>query len=89
MEFEYDSNKSDSNKAKHGIDFEQAKKLWLDQSALVLEAHRTEEPRFLIIGRIGDTHWTGIYTYRGDAVRLISVRRSRHKERERYENHSQ
>ncbi len=89
MEFEYDSNKSDSNKAKHGIDFEQAKQLWKDQSALVLEAHRTEESRFLIIGRIGDTHCTGIYTYRGDAVRLISVRRSRHKERERYENHSQ
>ena len=30
MKFEYDTNKSLSNKQKHGIDFEEAKLLWDD-----------------------------------------------------------
>jgi uncharacterized DUF497 family protein len=30
MEFEFDQNKSDSNKHKHGIDFYEAQKLWDD-----------------------------------------------------------
>ncbi|MEH2160100.1 MAG: BrnT family toxin [Nostoc sp.] len=30
MEFEFDLNKSATNKAKHGIDFIEAQKLWTD-----------------------------------------------------------
>ncbi len=30
MEFEYDPAKSESNQAKHGIDFEEAKEIWAD-----------------------------------------------------------
>ena len=33
MKFEFDENKSKSNKIKHGIDFEEAKKLWKDPYA--------------------------------------------------------
>ncbi|NPA51106.1 MAG: BrnT family toxin, partial [Epsilonproteobacteria bacterium] len=33
MEFEYDEKKSQINKLKHGIDFEEAKKLWMDPLA--------------------------------------------------------
>jgi hypothetical protein len=33
MDFEYDPNKSEANKAKHGIDFEEAQELWNDQEA--------------------------------------------------------
>ncbi len=32
MVFEWDSNKSNINKAKHEIDFEEAKNLWLDEN---------------------------------------------------------
>ncbi|WP_425358407.1 BrnT family toxin [Spirochaeta africana] len=45
-----------------------------------------EEPRFLAIGSIGTSCWTGIFTERGDAVRIISVRRSRVEEVRLYEN---
>ena len=34
MNFEYDENKSKSNKLKHGIDFEEAQKLWDDHMLL-------------------------------------------------------
>jgi len=35
MEFEYDSKKSFANKAKHGIDFEEAKMLWLEAHIVI------------------------------------------------------
>ena len=31
MDFEYDEQKSESNKIKHGIDFEEAKAIWNDE----------------------------------------------------------
>ena len=52
MDFEFDSKKSRSNKDKHGIDFEEAKALWEDPHLLEIEARSSEEPRFLLIGKI-------------------------------------
>ena len=34
----------------------------------------------MVIGRIGAEHWSAVITYRGEKVRLISVRRSRKEE---------
>jgi uncharacterized protein len=45
-----------------------------------------EEPRYLVIGKIKDTLWSAVITYRGEQIRIISVRRSREEERELYEN---
>ena len=39
----------------------------------------------MVIGRLGDKHWSAVITYRGDVIRLISVRRSRPKEVAIYE----
>ncbi len=86
MEFEYNSEKSVSNLLKHGIDFEMAQSLWRDPDLLQIPAKDTDEPRFLMIGRIGDKHWSAIVTYRDNFIRLISVRRSREKEIELYES---
>jgi len=85
MNFEYDINKSRSNKAKYGIDFEEAKELWSDPFMLEIPAKTVGEPRYLIIGRIGKNHWSAIITYRGKNIRIISVRRSRKEEVELYE----
>ena len=38
MKFEYDPAKSESNKAKHGIDFEEAKELWRDERHIVVDS---------------------------------------------------
>ena len=85
MAFEYDPEKSAANKAKHGVDFEEAQELWADPWLLEVPARTDDEPRFLAIGRIGGKHWSAVCVRRGDNLRLISVRRARWKEIERYE----
>lgn len=85
MEFEYDPAKSLSNQAKHGIDFDQAQSLWQDVYRVEIEAKSTTEARFIIIGKIGDKHWSAIVTYRAERIRIISVRRSRDNEVDLYE----
>ena len=86
MEFEFDSKKSITNKKKHGIDFVEAQELWNDIDLLEIPAKTTDEPRFLVIAKIGKKHWTGIITYRSNNIRIISVRRARDEEIELYES---
>ena len=85
MEFEFDPEKSSANRKKHGIDFVKAQALWEDPGLIEIPVHTSDEPRFVIIGRIGRRHWSGIITYRGNSIRIISVRRSRPEEIEIYE----
>lgn len=85
MEFEFDPNKSESNKVKHGIDFQEAQELWNDPHLLEIEARSTDEPRCLLVGSIEGKYWSAVVTYRHDKVRIISVRRSRKEEVELYE----
>ena len=85
MEFEYDPAKSTSNALKHGIDFEDAKALWSDFLRIEIPANNTDEPRFLIIGKINDKMWSAIVTDRQGKIRIISVRRSRREEEVLYE----
>ena len=77
MEFEFDERKSRANKVKHGIDFVEAQALWLDEALVEIPAHSEVEQRVLVVGLMGGKHWSAFITYRGEAVRLISVRRSR------------
>jgi len=86
MEFEYDPAKSAANHAKHGIDFVAAQVLWDDERLLQAPATSTDELRFFAVGRIDDKHWTAICTFRGEAVRIISVRRARKEEIGYYES---
>jgi uncharacterized DUF497 family protein len=83
--FEYDEQKSQANMQKHGIDFVEAQRLWADSKLVKIQAKTTEEPRFLVVGRIDGKHWSAVITYRGEAIRIISVRRSRKAEVTIYE----
>ena len=85
-QFEFDPEKSAKNKEKHGIDFIEAQSLWDDPDILEVPAKTEDEPRFLVIGRIGSKHWSAIVTYRNYNIRLISVRRSRIEEVKLYES---
>jgi uncharacterized DUF497 family protein len=75
VEFEFDPRKSESNKAKHGIDFDEAQALWKAKH-VILGARDTTEKRYLVIGEIGRDYWSAIITYRGATIRIISVRKS-------------
>jgi len=85
MEFEFDSTKSDGNKKKHGIDFYEAQALWNDSDFIEIPVKTNDEPRFLVIGKIAEKRWSGVITYRGEKVRIISVRRFRKEEVDIYE----
>ncbi|MDD2942953.1 MAG: BrnT family toxin [bacterium] len=86
MMFEYDQNKSMANKAKHGIDFDEAQLLWNDPERIEIPAKTSDEPRVLIVGMIENKHWSAVATYRQGNIRLISVRRSRNEEIAIYES---
>lgn len=85
MTFEFDPAKSAANLAKHGIDFEAARALWLDDDAIEIDARSETEPRRGVIGTIDGKHWIAFVTSRGEAIRIISVRRARDDEVEAYE----
>lgn len=81
MKFEYDPLKSATNKVKHGIDFDEAQALWQDAKSVIIDLPQShEEPRSIVMGILRKRVWTAIVTMRGDAVRIISMRRAREKE---------
>jgi len=85
--FEFDPAKSEANRAKHGIDFEEAQALWQDERRIILKIQRVSLPeeRWLVVGRIGDPIWTAVVTYRAERTRIISVRRARESEVRAYD----
>lgn len=84
MEFEFDPAKSAANQRKHGIDFVAAQSLWLDADRLEIPARSLDEPRTQVIGILGRQVWSAFITVRGERIRIISVRRARHEEEDRY-----
>lgn len=52
MRFEWDENKNAVNRKKHGVAFEEARTVFYDEAALVIDdpEHSAEEDRFIILG---------------------------------------
>jgi len=86
LRFDYDPKKSEANKAKHGIDFEEAQAFWNDPDLLEIPARTEDEARLMVVGSIGGKHWSGVITYRNNSIRIISVRRARREEVILYES---
>jgi uncharacterized DUF497 family protein len=86
MKFEYDENKSQINKEKHGIDFVDAQNLWQDENALIVPANIIDdEERYALISIFKNKCYTAIFTIRDEMYRIISVRRCRKNEERNYE----
>ena len=85
LHFEWDEKKAEINLEKHGISFETAAKVFLDEDRLEIydEVHSTEEDRYITIGRAGEILFV-VYTERTPKIRLISARRATPKERRLY-----
>ena len=92
--FEFDEQKSRTNKEKHGIDFRQAQALWDDADLLQVDPKTSTialdgwklliKKHYWVVGKIDGKCWTAAFTQRGGYVRLISVRRARSNEQEKY-----
>ena len=87
MAFEWDDAKRASNRQKHGVDFAAIATFdW--SSALVVEdaRHAYGEARFRALGLIGPRLHHVVFTVRGSAIRLISLRRANAREVAGYED---
>ncbi len=82
--FEFDKNKSESNRRKHGIDFESARKLWRDSNRIEIPARWVDEPMFFLIAQLEKDIWSAVFTLRRNRIRIISVRKARDDEKEIY-----
>ncbi len=85
MKFEWDKEKNRINQDKHGVDFETARNLWLDEDQIEIYAPHPIEDRRIIIAKYRNKIWATIYTIRDDTIRIISVRRARKREVNLYE----
>ena len=85
MNFEWDRKKSLTNTNKHGINFDTARKLWKDSKRIEIQTSYPLENRNILIAKLNKKYWTTIFTRRSDAIRIISVRRSRKREVNLYE----
>lgn len=83
--FEWNDEKEKQNIKKHGIPFETAAKVFLDENRIEIfdEAHSIDEDRYITIGLAGDILFV-VYTERGTAIRLISARLATPEERKVY-----
>ena len=85
MIFVYNPDKNESNIQKHHVSFEEAAEIWKDPDLLILPARKRGEKRRLAIGKSFSILFSVIHTERGDAIRIISARRSTQKEAQCYE----
>lgn len=86
MKFEFDPEKSEINKAKHGVNFDESQLLWEDPDAIGFPAKSENEERFALLAVLNGRVWFAFYTLREDQTRLISVRRARKGEKKLYES---
>lgn len=79
--FEWDENKNSINKKKHGVSFEEAKTVFYDENALVIDDpdHSEQEERFIILGNSNIANLLVVchcYRESESVIRLISARKA-------------
>ena len=87
--FEWDDRKNASNRAKHGVSFEEASTVFTDDAALLLDDpdHSLVEERSILLGSSVMARILVVcHCYRASksVIRIISARRANRKERAQY-----
>jgi uncharacterized DUF497 family protein len=85
MRFEWDENKRQANLTKHKLDLIRGSDLFDGRPVFISRSHRHEEVRFLTVGVVAGDFLTLVWTQRGEAVRLISLRKARNAEKRGYQ----
>ena len=81
LRFEWDERKSVANAKKHGVSFEEAKSVFVDERGKLIDDpdHSVDEDRFVILGLSGALRLLLVcHCYRGDGnvIRIISARKA-------------
>lgn len=86
MEYRFDPAKDAINQQKHKLSLAFGDRIFEDENHLILPTIRLEdeEERFKLIGLVGEKLFTGVFLWRDDLPRFISVRRSNKGEERAY-----
>lgn len=87
--FEWDENKNSINKQKHKVSFEEAKTVFEDSNALLIDdpEHSKEEERFIILGTSINANLLVVchcYRQSETVIRIISARKATKSESKQY-----
>lgn len=87
MAFEWDPEKSEQNRRKHGFSFGDVTGVFADEQRVTFADARQDygEDRWITFGLIEGRLFAAAYTLRGDVVRIISARKANSRERRRYD----
>ena len=90
MEFECDPAKDEANRFKHGLRLDFGRRVFADPAHQLIASHRLidGEERFKAVGIVSGKLYTAVHDWRGEAIRLISVRRSNASEQRDYDRYS-
>ena len=91
LRFEWDARKAAANLRKHGVSFDEAKTVFLDEDALLRpdDDHSNDEDRFVLLGlgaRLRTLVVCHCYRQEDEVIRLISARKANSLERQQYED---
>lgn len=89
IKFEWDNNKAQFNIEKHGITFQEASTVFLDENAVLFDdpGHSMDEERFMLLGMSSQAKMLIVcHCYRSadDIIRIISARKATKTETQQY-----
>ena len=89
LQFEWDPKKAASNEKKHGVSFEEARTVFFDENAKLIDDpdHSEDEERFVLLGLSNTLRVVLVcHCYRADGgvIRIISARKATSHESKQY-----
>jgi uncharacterized DUF497 family protein len=89
IKFEWDEKKATANEKKHGISFEEARTVFFDENAKLIDDpdHSADEDRFVLLGLSGSLKVMVVchcYRDQGNIIRIISARKATTHESKQY-----
>lgn len=81
LRFEWDGRKANANQTKHGVSFEEARTVFFDERARLIDDpdHSDDEERFILLGLSSTLRLLVVchcYRSEGNVIRLISARKA-------------
>ena len=89
LRFEWDERKASANAKKHGVSFDEAKSVFADERAKLIDDpdHSEDEERFVLLGLSSTLRMLVVchcYRSEGNVIRIISARKATAKESKFY-----
>ncbi len=82
--FDWDEDKRSSTLAKHGIDFEDAVRIFDGRPVVHAPSKYPNEERWIATGKLSGQMLSVVYTFRDNKIRIITARRARKNEKRKY-----